>query len=124
VIAYADLIGTPFKLGGRGPDAYDCYGLLEEAYRRAGKTILDYRSPEAGPAISALIAGECARLWMPCEQRAGATVLIRVPFSLHVGYMINDFKMIHTWRNSGGVLVEPVEDWKRRVIGFYEPTAS
>lgn len=121
---YDDLIGVPFKLGGRGPDAYDCYGLLEEMYRRDGKNILDYKSPEAGPLISALITSECARLWQPCEPKRGATALIRVPHSLHVGYMIGPMRMIHSWEKSGGVVIEPIEVWKRRVIGFYEPTAS
>lgn len=118
-IEYVDLLGIPFKLGGRGPDFYDCYGLLEEMHRRAGHTIVDYRSPESGPLISALISGECARLWHPYKQCQGASVLIRVPFSLHVGYMIDDYRMIHTWQNSGGVLVEPIENWKHRVMGFY-----
>jgi hypothetical protein len=118
-LQYADLIGVPFKLGGRGPDFYDCYGLLAEIYRRRGIKILDYRSPEAGPIISALIAGECARLWHPCKQQRNVSVLIRVPFSLHVGYMIDDYKMIHTWEKTGGVTVEPVSEWSKRIVGFY-----
>jgi hypothetical protein len=38
--------------------------------------------------------------------------------------MISPTRMIHSWEKSGGVLIEPIEVWKRRVIGFYEPTAS
>jgi cell wall-associated NlpC family hydrolase len=29
-----EFIGKPFQDRGRGPDAYDCYGLLVETYRR------------------------------------------------------------------------------------------
>lgn len=124
IITTSDLIGIPFKLGARGPETYDCYGLLRECYRRFGVSILDYQSPEAGPQISALMSGECARLWHPCEQRAGVTALIRVPFSLHVGFMCSEYQMIHAWEVSGGVLIEPIENWKQRVIGFYSHVAS
>lgn len=36
-----DLIGLPYKLHGRGPDSYDCYGLVIEAEKREGKQIPD-----------------------------------------------------------------------------------
>ncbi len=29
-------IGTPFVMGGNGPDGYDCSGLVQQAYRHAG----------------------------------------------------------------------------------------
>ena len=29
-----DLIGRPWRLGGRGPDAYDCWGLVREVLQR------------------------------------------------------------------------------------------
>jgi len=31
-----DLIGLPFQYGGRGPAAYDCFGLTQEVLRRYG----------------------------------------------------------------------------------------
>lgn len=41
---YIDLLGKPFEYGGRGPDAFDCYGLAVELCRRAGITLPDYAS--------------------------------------------------------------------------------
>jgi NlpC/P60 family len=38
-----DLIGKPYVHGARGPDAFDCWGLCAEVYRRAGITLPDYR---------------------------------------------------------------------------------
>jgi len=35
---FKDLIGKPFKLNGRGPDFYDCYGLYLEINRRIGNS--------------------------------------------------------------------------------------
>jgi len=32
-------LGKPYQLGGTGPDAFDCSGLVMKAYQRAGVTI-------------------------------------------------------------------------------------
>lgn len=37
-----DLLGLPFADGGRGPDSYDCWGIVREVYRRYGVTLPDY----------------------------------------------------------------------------------
>ena len=37
-----DLIGKPYVHGARGPDAFDCWGLCAEIYRRMGKELPDY----------------------------------------------------------------------------------
>lgn len=47
------LLGKPFKWFARGPDAYDCYGLMIEASRRVGLYIpSDYQTiKDKDPAI-------------------------------------------------------------------------
>ena len=37
----SDLIGKPYKSHGRGPDAYDCYGLDMEVAKRLGHKVPD-----------------------------------------------------------------------------------
>jgi len=37
-----DLIGKHYAIGARGPDAYDCWGLVLELVRRAGGKLPDY----------------------------------------------------------------------------------
>lgn len=39
-----DLIGKPYRLGGRGPFEYDCWGLVVEIYKRLGVSLPDYPS--------------------------------------------------------------------------------
>lgn len=39
---YKDLVGKAYRNGGRGNDAYDCWGLVIEIYRRQGITLNDY----------------------------------------------------------------------------------
>jgi cell wall-associated NlpC family hydrolase len=116
----ADLVGKPFAYGGRGPDKFDCYGLLMEMNRRAGIVIPDYFSPDDLQRIALIIAGE-KRLWEPLKGPiAGAAVALRVGrYICHVGYMLDRSNMIHTWEMSGGVVIEPLTGWERRIEGFY-----
>lgn len=44
---YDDLVGTPFKYGGRGRDALDCWGVVIEIYRRLGIGIEDVAAYDA-----------------------------------------------------------------------------
>ena len=36
-----DLLGKPYKVHGRGPDSYDCYGLVIEVEKRLGRELPD-----------------------------------------------------------------------------------
>lgn len=121
----SDLIGKPFAWGGRGPDAYDCYGLVKELLRRDGVVVPDFRSPKEGARIIALFTAGVQE-WRPAAIEQGATCLIRLPGigkdmvgTMHCGYMLNDHQMIHTWEKSGGVTIERIEHWKHRILGFY-----
>lgn len=118
----ADLIGSPFEYGGRGPEIFDCWGLLMLMHRRNfGWEIPDYASPSKVPQIAEAMKRDMA-LWRSSESRPGASILFRI-FGLgaHVGFQIDAFRFIHTWEKSGGVLIEPLNgDWKGRTIGFYD----
>ena len=117
---YADLIGIPFAWGGRGPDSFDCYGLVRHIHAQHGIDIPDYTSPSDGPRIAALIAGNL-HLWREVSApKEGVVLLFRVAGYLHVGYHIGGDRFIHTWEHSGGVVIERVSDWTNRVIGYYE----
>ena len=43
MLEYGDLIGVPFVGNGRSKETgFDCYGLVQEMFRRAGRTLPDY----------------------------------------------------------------------------------
>ena len=64
MIDVSDLLGKPFAWGGRGPDAYDCWGLVVEVARRAGITLPDMNHPADGEL--------CGQIWKElCGQRMG-----------------------------------------------------
>lgn len=94
---WVDLIGLPFKSRGRGPDEYDCFGLVMEIYRRRGIVIPDlYYGDNAEEHARLLMEG--AQSWKPAPRGAGAVCLWRSWSSTapdHVGVMINEDQYIH-----------------------------
>lgn len=123
---YSDLIGIPYKIGGRGPDCYDCYGLVKEIYRKHRNIILpDYHSPQEFDKIQAMIV-EHRYLWRAVDRQPDTVVLFRLDgYGCHVGYMINYRKFIHVWEKCVyGVAVEDIDkpEWRHIRAGFYEYT--
>lgn len=61
-----DFVGLPYREGARGPDAFDCYGLISGVLKAArGVSLPDFYQDAPGPqsasrAISAALAGEVA----------------------------------------------------------------
>ena len=119
MVNYEDLVGKPFAYGGRGPDEYDCYGLLSEMYRRIGKEIPDYKSPNVGPEIIAMVLDK-KQEWEEVEAKPGVAALIRLRGNAHVGFILPHGMFIHTWERSGGVTVERIRDWEARIVAYYD----
>ena len=121
---YDDLIGVPFKDGGRDTGGLDCWGLVRECYKRRGMAVKDY-------AVSAMQMAriettmkheeyEWEKLPSPKE---GCLVVIRLPgtpWANHAGVYIGDGKFIHAYAPSG-VVVDRIKRWQSRIVGFYEP---
>jgi cell wall-associated NlpC family hydrolase len=115
-----DLVGKPYRLGGRGPDAYDCAGLVVELMRRRG---ISLAVPEttASPARNIISMLEIIRsVWVGKQHpQRGCLVFLKPD---HVGVMLNRRQFIHAAEDLGQVCVEYVDNglWKQRVGGFYE----
>lgn len=133
MIDYIDLLGVQFKYGGRGPDAYDCYGLVMECERRAtGRELPDLRSPEALYDIANELDAQKYR-WV-CraskpegssipfsELQPGRVVEIRIKgLACHVGFIHRPRKFLHAWEGTNGVTQEDLETWRARILGVYE----
>lgn len=118
---YTDLIGKPFKYGGRGPEFYDCYGLVMELHKRAGKTIPDVLSPSEQAKIASLVETEVPA-WTACERAPGAVLTMRIGRHVsHVALVISGTKFIHVWSQGAlGVAVERISEWERRIVGCYQ----
>jgi len=121
-----NLIGKPFKDGGRGPDLYDCWGLTMVVLQNFGYCLPDYP----------VCAFDCARVNEEIEQQkhnwqeikepvAGCVVTMRMglsPVVNHIGVCIGEGKFIHA-REKTGVCIERLENpvFKSLISGFYLP---
>ena len=106
-----DFVGLPYREGARGPDAYDCYGLVMAVFRAAcGVSLPDWYQDGPGTraasrAISAALAGEVS---------GGRSVKVAEPADMdiavvghasrahHIGVVING-GVLHAARAFGSV---------------------
>jgi hypothetical protein len=121
VPSHADLVGIPFRKGARGPNEYDCFGLLAEMYRRKGVAIHDPGTGDSQGENHTLIHMYAPGNWNKVAQAPGVAVLFRIGrFACHIGFVVDDMHFIHAWEGSGGVTRERLSLWKQRIVGFYD----
>jgi cell wall-associated NlpC family hydrolase len=120
---WCDLIGKPFVDGARGPEHYDCFGLLLEVYRRRGIVILDHSySDDPAERAARLLRGLTS--WTPCEIRPGVGLLFREKgIAGHVGVALDEDRFIHAAHYIGQVGIGFLSrGWRSLLIGAYEPS--
>jgi cell wall-associated NlpC family hydrolase len=123
-----DLIGKPFRDGGRGPEAYDCWGLVKEVFRRHGIEVKDYWiSCRDSMAINQAFQDDVRNWVRVSKDQLQPPALVVIKFNQpvycnHTGVYIGAGRFIHA-REKVGVCIEPVEHpvWKRTIEGFYMP---
>lgn len=99
-LIYDDLLGKPFRLGGRGPNDYDCWGLCLELGRRVGLAFPNDFTPSNVYDQDALIRlhadDDFERLEKP-EPYCIVTFRIKRPFVDHCGFVLPDVNyFLHT----------------------------
>ena len=128
-------IGLPYAIGGRGPRAFDCFGLVQALYRaRHG---IDLAAPEERLADHRAALAVAERDWSPVaaeDVREGDALVFRGlnPGALHVGYAVDGADMLHTGGRAGPGSPVPqasrVERWARPawralLVGCWRPDA-
>ncbi|MGW4563644.1 NlpC/P60 family protein [Streptomyces sp. NPDC004561] len=99
-LAYAySKLGSPYVWGATGPDAFDCSGLVQAAYRSAGVSLprTTYAQINAGRRVSR------------SELQPGDLVFFYSGVS-HVGMYIGNGQMIHAPNPSAPVRVAPIDE--------------
>ncbi|MGI5195404.1 NlpC/P60 family protein [Streptomyces sp. CA-288835] len=99
-ISYAyEKLGSPYVWGATGPDAFDCSGLMQAAYRSAGISLprTTYGQIEAGERVSR------------GDLRPGDLVFFYSSIS-HVGLYVGNGQMIHAPNPSAPVRVASLDE--------------
>ena len=113
----ADLIGLPWEVGAQGPDAYNCFGLVREAVRRALGVEMPLVDVEDGSAdnVQAIKRAADAGGWRLVGGLAPAEhdiVLMHGPDGRHVGFMVRAdgrLLLLHSMEGAG-VVAQPLHD--------------
>ena len=118
---WSDLVGIPYEFRGRGPNSYDCYGLVLTISNRRGIIIPDviYSTDEAER--FRLIA--IAEGWQKTDCKPGAIAVFRnhTGATAHCGVMIDDDCFIHSSEDHGQVVLSKLSYlFGKRLVGFYE----
>ncbi|MFJ5557756.1 NlpC/P60 family protein [Streptomyces sp. NPDC093250] len=92
-------LGSPYVWGATGPDAFDCSGLIQAAYRSAGVSLprTTYAQINAGRRVarSELLPGDLVFFYSGIS---------------HVGIYVGDGRMIHAPNPSAPVRLTPIDE--------------
>jgi cell wall-associated NlpC family hydrolase len=115
LLAAESRIGTPYRYGGSGPDAFDCSGLVAYAYRQAGVTV-----PRTAAQQYAV-----ARPVPQRDLRPGDLVFFRLSGRevSHVGIYAGDGLFVHAPQTGGQVRTASLHDewYRERYAGGGRP---
>lgn len=123
----SDLIGIPFKDGGRNrKEGLDCWGLACEVYRRYGIKLPDYRIPACDKAgiFAKYQNAKSNYIEVSGDLPVPCLVFMRFnsAFGNHIGVYIGNGKLIHA-RAKSNSCIERIDSpcWRSNIIGFYVP---
>ena len=120
-----DLVGVEYEHRGRGPEKFDCYGLLMEVFRRRGVVVPDVLYGSSVEEQDRILT-EGAPGWRRVECAPGVGVMLKRQdgSKSHVGVMIDDDRFIHATEDHKQVVISRLsQGYARRVVGFYDYAA-
>lgn len=105
-----DLQGKPFRWQGRGPDAFDCWGLVIEVLARRGLPspgdfVTDTKECAIRTIAAQLAVPQAVKL---DRSEPGAIVLMSSKRALHHSGIATPYGVLHTVRQFGACLSQPV----------------
>ena len=106
-----NMIGKPYRYGGNSPTGFDCSGLVQYSYSRAGlpipRTTKSQRESSAAVGSQSLRAGDL--IFFDQEGRK----------SSHVGIYIGDGRFVHAPSSGKQVRVDTLDTkyWKKHYVG-------
>lgn len=130
-VDYSDMLGAPFKLGGRSlVSGIDCFGLLQVYFARAGFDVPDpfwnYEGDEVRSGARALAA--FGDLWESSDgSRVGDVAMLRQGREerslLHVGVRVPEDRLLHSLKGVG-VASTALRHYEHLVMAWYRLRAA
>ena len=120
-------VGKPYHHGGRGPDSYDCWGLIMAIYKDLGYEIWSIEGPydesyqwEGRSAFIENYYRQWDKVTLPMPL-CGVLFKNKAGLAIHGGVMIDSNRFIHA-SHKASVIISRLSDkgWKGRVEGFYK----
>lgn len=116
-----DLVGLPYQRGGRGPDAYDCYGLCLVVAQRAGIVIPEIPTPTTNRDRNDLFAST-REIWTKLSKpEPFCMAVFKIKRNWHAGVVLPDLqRFIHVMAGIR-VTVSQLNNfrWRQRFDGYY-----
>lgn len=120
---YTDLLGKPWRRDARGPDAYDCYGLGVELYRRVGLVLPEYSELVAPAEVDAQLSDGVLRHGMPVEVPEPLDLIrlqVLPKYITHCGFYVGHGRFMHISKHISVAIEELAHPlWADKVRGFY-----
>lgn len=106
-------LGKPFKWGGRGSDAYDCWGLVLRVYELLGRQVprsLTWTSNTPDGVMDELVAELTSSHWeRTTTPQPGDILATGLGLGVHHVGVVTPFGILHTVKKHGVVVAsEPV----------------
>lgn len=120
---YSDLLGKPFAYHGRGPDAYDCWGLVREICRRGGVSLPDHVSSAVPAEQGRGIKEDAAKYYRAVDAPEPLDVVlfqILPGYVTHCGVYVGEGRFVHIMSKIS-VAREELNSpmWIDKIRGFY-----
>lgn len=115
---FDDLLNVPYKAHGRDKNGFDCYGLVIECCRRAGKELQDvwYEADSLPSDAAAEYVAKGLAVKHISSPQKHCVVEMEYGGNLHIGFMVDRDNVIHTTKR--GVKITPL--FYCNVHCFYE----
>lgn len=120
---YTDLLGKPFAYHGRGPDSYDCWGLVREICNRGGIFLPDHISSAVPEEQGNGIKEDAEKYYRPViDPEPLDIVLFQIlpRYVTHCGVCVGNGRFVHIMSKIS-VAREELDSpmWKNKIRGFY-----
>lgn len=122
-VTLQNLLSKQFEYGARGPNTFDCYGLVIEVYKRMGIQLKEFVSPDDKGLINGIVEEgkiDFIEIHEP-EPYCLVTFKTKGKFADHIGVVMPDRKSFIHCAEKKQVAIEKLDHlfWKKRIGGYY-----